>query len=101
MTVLPLTTWVVVVVATPEPLVVTTECDADGGVAPDAALPAADAVPVAGNVVLAAGAVVGKAWWARATVATPVPTISAAAVQFDARRTCRMPSRRAAAGLSA
>ncbi|HBW17661.1 MAG TPA: hypothetical protein DEH11_00910, partial [Actinobacteria bacterium] len=59
-----------------------------------AAVPAravAEAVP-------AAGAAVVMVWWARATVALPAPTISAAAVQFDIRRTCRMPSRRLGPG---
>ena len=42
-----------------------------------------------------------EAWWARATAAAPVPTLSAAAVHFDIRRTRRIPSLRARAGRSA
>src|ERR1035441_5908116 len=94
---LPFAVWVVVVTVTPDPLVVATECVTCGPVVPLVA-----AVPPAPAVVDAVPAVVdavGKALWASATVAAPVPAISAASVQFDVRRTWRMPSARVGAGL--
>lgn len=84
---------VAVVAVTPDAVVVATECVTCGPPAPGAlapvllaevpAPPACAAVPAAGN-----------AWWASAPAAAAVPTISAAPVQLDTRRTCRKLSRR-------
>jgi hypothetical protein len=91
-TVWPLTVRVVVVTVTPEAVVAATECVTRGPAAAEvpvvpAAVPAADAALVAATPA-------AVAWWARATAAVPVPAMSAAAVQLDIRRACRMLSRR-------
>src|ERR1017187_5408407 len=96
---LPFAVWVVVVTVTPDPLVVATECVTCGPVVPFVA--AVAPAPAVVDAVPAVVAAVGKALWASATVVAPVPAISAASVQFDIRRTRRMPSRRARTGLSA
>src|ERR1022692_919113 len=96
---LPFAVWVVVVTVTPDPLVVATECVTCGPVVPFVA--AVAPAPAVVEAVPAVVAAVGKALWASATVVAPVPAISAASVQFDIRRTRRMPSRRARTGLPA
>ena len=85
-TVLPFTTLVTVVVVTPDALVVATACETRGPVAPCAAAAVPTPVVVA-DAELAAAAEMGKAWCASANVVAPAPTTSAAAVQFDIRRT--------------
>jgi hypothetical protein len=90
-----LTVRVVVVTVTPEAEVVATECVTDGPAAADIPVPAVPAVvPTGAAPVVAPVAIPWWAWWARATAAVPVPAMSAAAVQLDIRRACRMPSRR-------
>src|ERR1035441_6378159 len=96
---LPFAVWVVVVTVTPDPLVVATECVTCGPVVPFVA--AVAPAPAVVDAVPAVVAAVGKALWASATAVAPGPAISAAGVQFDIRRTRRMPSRRARTVLSA
>ena len=91
-TVLPFTTWVVVVVVTPDALVVATEWATRGPFTPFVTVVGLVPVEPDTEVDGAVGAVTGTALCARATAVAPVPTISAAAVQLDIRRTRRRPS---------
>lgn len=88
-TVLPFTTCEVVVTVAPEPPEVVTGPPTCGALAVGA--PAAFVAEVDDVVVV----LTGKEWVARATVVAPVPTSSAAAVQFDMVLTRFMPLLRA------